>query len=64
MMFFKLGVTNNFTNFTEKHLFRAVFNKVAGLKTCNFIKKRLQHAVFFMKFAEVLRTYCFTEHLR
>ena len=27
------------------------FNKVEGLKTCNFIKKTLQHRCFLEKFA-------------
>ena len=33
-----------------------VFNKVEGLKTCNFIKKLLQHRHFPVKFAKFLRT--------
>ena len=32
------------------------FNKVAGLKTCNFIKKRLQHSCFPVIIAKFLRT--------
>ena len=59
MMFFKFGVTNNFTNFTEKYLFRAVFNKVAGLKTCNFIKKRLQNVGFFYKICGSIKNILF-----
>ena len=39
-------------------------NKVAGLKTWNFTKKRLQHRCFPVKFAKFLRTTFFTEHLR
>ena len=34
----------------------SIFNKVAGLKACNFIKKRLQHRCFPVKFAKFLRT--------
>ena len=33
----------------------SLFNKAAGLKTCNFLKKRLQHRCFSVKFAEYLR---------
>ena len=32
------------------------FNKVAGLQACIFIKKKLQHRCFPVKFAKVLRT--------
>ena len=38
-------------------MLEAVFKKVAGLKTCNFIKKKLQHRCFLMKFSK------FLEHL-
>ena len=31
------------------------FNKAADLKTCNFIKERLQHNCFSVKFAKFLR---------
>ena len=41
----------------------SLFNKVAGLKACNFIKNRLQHGCV-VKFANLLRTSFFTEHLR
>ena len=34
----------------------SLFNKVAGLKACNSIKKRLQHGCLFGKFAKFLRT--------
>ena len=34
----------------------SIFNKVAGLQACNFIKKRLQHSCFPVKFAKLLRT--------
>ena len=36
-MFFKNGVLKNFSNFTENVL-ESLFNKVVGLKACNFIK--------------------------
>ena len=54
----------NFTTFTGKQLsLESPFNKVAGLKACNFIKKRLQHRCFLVKFAKFLRTLFFTKHL-
>ena len=37
------------------------FNKVADIKTCNFIKKRHQHKSFPVKFAKFLRTLFFTK---
>ena len=42
----------------------SLFNKVTGLKACNFIKKRLQHSRVPVKYAKFLRTPFFTEHLR
>ena len=44
--FVKKGVLKNFANLTGKHL---------HLKACNFIKKRLQHKCFPVKFAKFLR---------
>ena len=38
-------------------------NKVSGLKTGNFIKKRLQHRCFPVNIAKFLRTAFFIEHL-
>ena len=40
-MSFKIGVLKNFAAFTGISL-ASLFNKFAGQKTCNFIKKRLQ----------------------
>ena len=42
--------------FTGKHLCWNLFNKVAGLQTCNFIKKRLQHGCFPVNIPKVLGT--------
>ena len=42
---------------------KSLFNKVKGLKTCNFIKNRLQHRCFPAKFVKLLWTPSFTEHL-
>ena len=41
---------------------KSLFNKVAGLQVCNFIRKRLQHRCFPAKVAKFLRTP--KEHLR
>ena len=41
-----------------------VNNKVAGSQNCNFTKKRLQHRLSPVKFANFSRTSCFTEHLQ
>ena len=45
-------------------MLESVFNKVEGLKTCDFIKMRLQRTCFPVNTAKFLRTTFFTEHLR
>ena len=45
-------------------MLESLFNKVAGLKACNFIKERLKHSCFPVNNAKFLRTHFFTEHLR
>ena len=50
-MFFKINVFKNFVNFTGKHI-------------CNFIKKRLQHRCFPVKFGKFFKNIFFTEYLR
>ena len=42
----------------------SLFNKVAGLEACNFIKKRIQQRCFPVKFAKLFKTPFFTEHLQ
>ena len=62
-MYFRKGVLKNFAMFTGKHLcWSLFFNKYAGLKASNIIKKRLQHNFFSVKFAKFLRTPFFTQH--
>ena len=48
-----------FVNSTGKHLCWSLsfFNKAAGLKTCNSVKRRLQHRGFPVKFAKSPRTH-------
>ena len=41
-----------------------LFNKYAGLKAFNFIKKRLQHRCFPVKIAKFLEIPFFTEHIK
>ena len=48
----------------KKPVLETLFNQVAGLKTCNFFKKRLQYRCFPVKFAKFLRTPFSTEHLQ
>ena len=40
----------------ERPALDSLFNKVAGLRACDFIKKRLQHRCFPVKFVKLLRT--------
>ena len=42
--------------FTGKHLCQSLFDKAAGLQTCNFIKKRLQYRCFLVNFVKFLGT--------
>ena len=41
-----------------------LFTKFTSHQACNFIKKRLQHRCFPVKFLKVLRARYFTEHLQ
>ena len=54
-VFFKIGVFKNVTIFTEKHLCWSLFNKVAGVKAYNFIKKRLRHRCFPVNTAKIFK---------
>ena len=45
-----------FSNILRKTLvFESLFNEVAGLQACNFIKKKLQHRCFPVNIAKFLR---------
>ena len=48
-MFFRTGALKN------SAMLEFLFNKVAGLQTCNFINKKLHHRCFSVKFAKSLR---------
>ena len=50
------GILKNLKNFTGKHLFWSIFLIKLQALACNFIKKRLQHRFFSVKFAKLLRT--------
>ena len=55
-MFFKKRYSEKFHKFHRKtSVLKYLFDKVAGLNVCNFIKKRLQHKCFPVKFAKCLR---------
>ena len=45
-------------------MLESLLNKVADLKARNFIKKKLEHRCFPVKYAKFFRTPSFTEHLR
>ena len=65
--FVKKSVLQNFPKFTGKHLCLSFFfNKVAGLKASNFIKKRLQHNCFHknVENVNIFKNTYFEEHLR
>ena len=44
-------------------MLESLFNKVAHLKACNFIKKRIQHRCFLVTFAKFLRTSFFLQNI-
>ena len=50
--------------YRKKPVLESLFNKVAGIQVCNFIKKRLRHRCFPVKLAKFLKKHFFTEHLR
>ena len=55
----------DFSIFTGKHLLESLFDKVAGLQTSNFIKKRVhQHKYISVSIFEIFKNICFEEHLR
>ena len=56
-MFFKTGVLENFAHFTAKYLCWSLFL----IKLIQFIKKRLQHRCFPVKFQKFLKATFFTE---
>ena len=51
------AVLKSFAKFTGKHLvLESPVKRLAGFKTCNFLKKRLRHRCFPVKIAKFLRT--------
>ena len=53
-----------FANIHRKEpVLESLFNKAAVLKTCSFIKQRLQHRYFPMNITKLLRITFFIEHL-
>ena len=47
-----------------EQVLESLFNKVAALPTCNFIKKRLQYRCFPSEIYKILKNTYFVEHLR
>ena len=45
-------------------MLEALFDEVAGLNACIFIKKKLQHRRFSVKFAKNFTSIYFQEHLQ
>ena len=59
------GVLKNLAKFTGKQLCCSLlFNKAAGLRPANPIKKETPRQVFSCEFCEILKNTFFTEHLR
>ena len=65
LLYWTLFLWNYNTNYnTNIIIVHALFNKVAGLKFCNFIKKSLQDRRFLCEYCEFLENTYFEEHLR
>ena len=63
-VFCKKGVLRNFTKFIGKHLCQSLlFNRVAGLRPTNLLKKRFWHRCFPVNFVKFQRTPFLIEHL-
>ena len=45
-------------------MLESLFNKVAGLQVCNFIKKETLAQVFSCEFCEIFKNTYFEEHLQ
>ena len=45
-------------------MLESLFNRVADIRACNFIKKKLQHSCFPVKFAKFFTITYFDEHQR
>ena len=58
----KKAVLKNLSRFTGKHLFEFLFNKVAGLQVCSFIKKNPTHVLPY-EYCEIFRNIYFKERL-
>ena len=63
-IFYKMGVFKIHKIQRKTPLLELLFNKVAGLKARNFIKKRLQYRYFHVNFCAFFQNTLFIEHLR
>ena len=55
-MFFKIGVLKNFANIHRKTtVLESLFNKVAGRKACNFIKKETPTQAFSVEYCQIFK---------
>ena len=55
-MFFRVAVLKKVAIYRKAPVLKSLFKKVAALKVCNFIKKRLQHSCCPVNVAKFLRT--------
>ena len=62
-MFLKKDVLQKFRD-RKTSVLESLFNKGAGLKVFNLMKKRPQHRCFHVNILEYLRAAFFIEHLR
>ena len=63
LLLLKLNVLKSFADFTGKHLCWSLFLKKLQAWYLHLIKSRLQYRFFLVKFAKLLTTSLFAEHL-
>ena len=64
-VFCKKRCSEKFPKFYIKtSVLESFFSIFAGLKSCNFVKNRLQHTFFSCEIWEIFKNTCFEEHLR
>ena len=64
LMFYKINIIKDFTKLTENSCTGVFFNKVAGWKSSNLLKKRFRYRCFLVNFVKILRARFFAEHIR
>ena len=63
-LFYKKSCSQRFNNILRKKpVYESLLNKVAEFPACSYIKKRLQHRHFPVKYCEIFKNTYFEKHL-